>query len=46
MFVTMGHAYWRSATNDLTAQGHARPELLVPPPVTVIEPAIRFERER
>jgi len=46
MFVAMGYAYWQSATNDLTARGLARPELLVPPPVTVIEPAIRFERER
>jgi hypothetical protein len=46
ILIGMGEAYWQSATGDLTAHGRQRPELLVPPPVTVTEPPIPFEREK
>lgn len=46
ILIGMAESYWHGASAGLTAQGMARPELLVPPPVVIPEPAIRFEREK
>jgi hypothetical protein len=42
----MASDYWNSATADLNAQGIGRPELLMPAPVTLVQPAIPFDRAR
>ena len=46
ILIGMGEAYWQSTTGDLTSRTSHRPELLVPPPVTVTELSIPFEREK
>jgi hypothetical protein len=44
--MSMATAYWQNATGNLNTQGMARPELLMPAPITVTQPRLQFERER
>jgi hypothetical protein len=45
ILMSMAAAYWNGATANLDTPGMERPELLMPAPVTVTEPALAFERE-